>query len=58
MISMRGVTVCQEMERGKRERERYQVCLGLGQRRERERAALVREGRGIPVCSVQGRGAD
>lgn len=34
MISMRGVTVCQEMERGKRERERYQVYLDLGQRRE------------------------
>lgn len=45
-------------ERKKRERERYQVHLDLGQRRESRLSALVREGRGIPVCSVQGRGAD
>lgn len=45
-------------ERKKRERERYQVYLDLGQRRESRVSVLVREGRGIPVCSVQGRGAD
>lgn len=60
MISMRGATACQEMERGKRERERqhYQVYLDLGRTRASWVSALVREGRGIPVCSVQGWGAD
>lgn len=52
MISMRGATACQEMERGKREREHYQVYLDPGRRRESRVSALVREGRGIPVlCS-------
>lgn len=58
MNLMRGVTVCQEMERGKREREKYQVYLELGQRRGSWVSAQVGEWRGIPVCSVQGRGAD
>lgn len=50
MISMRGVTACQEMEKAKREREReragYQVYLDRGYRRERAefQAWLGREG--------------
>lgn len=62
MIPMRGVTACQEMERWKREKERasrFIWTLAGGERA----SALVREGWGgwvvgIPVCSVQGWGAD
>lgn len=56
MISMRGVTV--DEEKKKKKRVSYQVYLYLSKRRESRVSAIVREGRGIPVCSVQGRGAD
>lgn len=38
MISMRGVTVCQEMERGKRKRESGTRFIWICARGERERA--------------------
>lgn len=63
MIPMRGVTACQEMERWKREKERELPGLFGPGLEEREsfcpgwggmRWVVV----GIPVCSVQGWGAD
>lgn len=72
MISMRAVTVCQEMERGEKEERARAVPgeFGAGPEvKERESAELElrsgggeeeeeEEGGGIPVCSVQGQGAD
>lgn len=60
MILMRGVTACQEMERGERE-SGLPGLFGPGPEEKEPSFSPVREGRGgggIPVCSVQGRGAD
>lgn len=66
MILMRGVTACQEMESGKKKEREYESereselpgLFGPGPEESELSFRPVREGRGIPVCSVQGRGAD